>query len=562
MGYPEYDKKMESIENRTTFNESESKHPTADMVPANAPEAAAAAAEKPVGAYRFLAVLFALLAVGGLFLGLLGRAWRAASPVGMFTSYGTTLSGSLVGYVVDYMKWLVGGGLKTAMQTGAAGGMSAIVNLLLVIALLVATVFSIVAMFIALFSKKRARRFSLASGVLLFLAYIGLFLWSYFYMSSTGLADGSASSMGAVCDIPTAIVAIVALFPLAIAAVASGRRCFVNVLLLLFPLLIAFLMCYPGSETVAVTGLNLLAFGSNAFLKVATLFFMVIVALDIVVSALRLFSKRAYAFDCFRFALLVLGAILMVIAFIAAPAGGSRWVLFKGKQLFYTIGILVLAIGALVAAIVLTVVLKRAEMIAKYAETFPGIVTDGDAPVETAAPASPVAAEQTADAPVAEVAAPVAPVAAEQAPAFRDDAPPYPFAPAEAPISEFERRMEALARGEQPDYIPAGKQPQTPAQPYSPLARGGSPYAQRNAGYADQYTYDPFINSLSPQEKNEFGDLFIACKAGKVDGLPIYAIGGDNKEFFRKVFIYLGKFRKDISNDLLDKLYQYVSRNS
>ena len=65
---------------------------------------------------------------------------------------------------------------------------------------------------------------------------------------------------------------------------------------------------------------------------------------------------------------------------------------------------------------------------------------------------------------------------------------------------------------------------------------------------------------LTPQEKNEFGDLFIANRFGDLAYLPAYVIGGDNREFFRRVFIYLGKFRSHISPELLGKLYQYVSK--
>ena len=73
------------------------------------------------------------------------------------------------------------------------------------------------------------------------------------------------------------------------------------------------------------------------------------------------------------------------------------------------------------------------------------------------------------------------------------------------------------------------------------------------------YIYDAFISSLTPQEKNEFGDLFIANKYGDLNYLPPYIIGGDNIAFFKKIFIYLGKFRDHISAPLLNKLYLYVS---
>ena len=52
----------------------------------------------------------------------------------------------------------------------------------------------------------------------------------------------------------------------------------------------------------------------------------------------------------------------------------------------------------------------------------------------------------------------------------------------------------------------------------------------------------------------------IANRYGDLNYLPAYVIGGDNREFFRKVFIYLGKFRNHISPELLGKLYDYVSK--
>ncbi len=73
-----------------------------------------------------------------------------------------------------------------------------------------------------------------------------------------------------------------------------------------------------------------------------------------------------------------------------------------------------------------------------------------------------------------------------------------------------------------------------------------------------KYAYDPFVYTLTASEMNEFGDLFIANKFGLQAYLPPYNIGGDNRDFFNKVFIYLGRFRSNISDALLDKLYRYV----
>ena len=79
------------------------------------------------------------------------------------------------------------------------------------------------------------------------------------------------------------------------------------------------------------------------------------------------------------------------------------------------------------------------------------------------------------------------------------------------------------------------------------------------AGY-DFYntkSFDPFIATLSDNERNEFTELFILKFKGTMPELPDYVVGGDNKEFFRKIFIYLGQYRDRMSQALLAKMYQF-----
>lgn len=79
------------------------------------------------------------------------------------------------------------------------------------------------------------------------------------------------------------------------------------------------------------------------------------------------------------------------------------------------------------------------------------------------------------------------------------------------------------------------------------------------AGY-DFYnskSFDPFIATLDANERNEFTETFILKFKGTMPELPDYEVGGDNKEFFRKIFIYLGQYRDRISQPLLMKMYQF-----
>lgn len=80
------------------------------------------------------------------------------------------------------------------------------------------------------------------------------------------------------------------------------------------------------------------------------------------------------------------------------------------------------------------------------------------------------------------------------------------------------------------------------------------------AGY-DFYnskSFDPFIATLNDQERAEFTELFILRFKGTMSEIPDYVVGGDNKEFFRKIFIYLGQYRDRIPDGLLAKIYQFA----
>lgn len=82
----------------------------------------------------------------------------------------------------------------------------------------------------------------------------------------------------------------------------------------------------------------------------------------------------------------------------------------------------------------------------------------------------------------------------------------------------------------------------------------------KTAGY-DFYnckSFDPFIAMLTNEERNQFTELFILKFKGPMPELPDYVVGGDNKIFFRKLFIYLGQYRDRIPDELLTKLYQFA----
>lgn len=72
---------------------------------------------------------------------------------------------------------------------------------------------------------------------------------------------------------------------------------------------------------------------------------------------------------------------------------------------------------------------------------------------------------------------------------------------------------------------------------------------------------DAFIATLSKAEKYEFADLYILKTKGGMAGIPTYEVGGENKAFFSKIFIYLSQYREKISSPLLAKIYDYAQKD-
>ena len=70
---------------------------------------------------------------------------------------------------------------------------------------------------------------------------------------------------------------------------------------------------------------------------------------------------------------------------------------------------------------------------------------------------------------------------------------------------------------------------------------------------------DDFIRKLSNDEKIEFARTFIEKSKGEIGNIPDYVIGGNNRMFFSSVFIYLGRIRGLISDNLLNKMYKELN---
>lgn len=97
------------------------------------------------------------------------------------------------------------------------------------------------------------------------------------------------------------------------------------------------------------------------------------------------------------------------------------------------------------------------------------------------------------------------------------------------------------------------------AQEVNPVKLVNPAQPSSTAGY-DFYncqSFDPFIATLDTDERNQFTDLFILKQKGVMPEIPDYVVGGDNREFFRKIFIYIGQYRSRLPDGLLSKIYQF-----
>lgn len=126
---------------------------------------------------------------------------------------------------------------------------------------------------------------------------------------------------------------------------------------------------------------------------------------------------------------------------------------------------------------------------------------------------------------------------------------------------EEESVVEPIAAESMPEEDQVANAPVEMPTIQEPVETPAPAPAPQNSGY-DYYNsknFDPFIATLSDVERQEFTELFILKYRGDLAKLPDYVIGGDNLHFFRKVFIYLGQYREQISSALLGKMYQFLS---
>ena len=498
-----------------------------------APAEPAKASKPRVGGYRLLAILVLLLAVGGLFVGMvskiptIGKYLSFIGHVDHYQAGDQILKGSLLGYLVKYFMTAdnftrVFKAFSTSWGTAALYGVDVLVHAMVAVAVVAALVCFVLAC-IPTKTGKLTKNSAMWSAVLAFLGYFGLFAWNYY-----GTMLGGKFVAGAF-DFPSIVITgLLAVLLILTAIFRAKGRGFMNIVLTLFTLAAIFALIYPGSLTTyyvyfCVDGIkgSLKAFMTLLFYS-ATLFLVVVLTFNWIASIVGL-SSRKFGFKCFRYALLLLAVILFHVTFILANTS-NRWQLFTTKtltQLISTIGLLVAVVGAFVISLVCAILYGKKDKAAKAEEK------------------EEKKSEKKAEEKPAEV---------KTEPVVR-------------PLSAFERKMVELAAQSEKEPEEEEVEETTPVE-FKPR-RAVKPVEEepeQSIYDFENCTYDAFISSLTNREKDEFGDVFIANKHGAISYLPVYVVGGDNSEFFRKAFIYLGRFRKNISASLLDKMYQQISQ--
>lgn len=552
-------------------------------------------AEKESSAgYRILAVLFFLLAAGGLFIGMLSKWVSFFTPIMTGGTNIEILNLSHLGYVITLFKdaffpygTFTFEFITQTFEMSTSAGVAVIAELLLGALTVIAAVLSLILMIVSLASGKAAKKCAVASGVVTLIAYGGTFAFAFYALSleltianimDSVVADTYNVFRAELFDVCTGIIAGAVLLLLVIAALARGKGYgLYNILLFLLALGAGLALVYPCSVLILYVSIAF-DFETGIFFGISLLALVILVAFNIFVCMIRLGAKKGkkedgvkigpFVFDLVRFALQAVAAVLTSIAFIKEFEDYS---LVEGMQLVPSI-LLWCATGvaflASLIAVILKTVKKRKSAQEETAET-PVSAEDAEAvPVVTDAytDRDDFSSEKTpygfADKTQSDYEEPVTTAY------VAEEAHYSPVSERSAPEpTEFERRMEAIARNasiaDAPAPSPAAPVYTAPAAMAPQMRSVPQPQPQpQSSFYADpsQYTYDAFIASLTPQEKNEFGDVFIANKFGTQSYLPQYVIGGNNREFFSKVFIYLGRYRTYVSAGLLDKIYVYVSK--
>ena len=409
-----------------------------------------------------------------------------------------------------------------------AGSVGKVMGLLLY-AMPAAIVVTLVMALIAVFSGKAAPAMARA------IAFVNFWVYGVYAFCLLTVTLYYANLETTFDIVALAIAGACFLIYLVLSFIKAGKHTWMTLLLFLLTAAFAGAMIY-GTVAAAEGIAALLANAEDSlisgvtkgdFYRYAIIAALGVSVLAVVVSSMRLCTKKGYGFDLFRYIVhfLVAGALLYFVF-----AEGD----LKDMQLY----VIIAAAIALVQIILVCIVISRKKAAKKKAVK------------EKVSETTEAVAEQPAE----------EKVTAETTETTETEEPEQTGVYVEA--VRYDVNTQEPAREAEP--LTAAEATQAPVYNYNfttqTEAQPAGPAATADYDFYNSRSFDPFIASLNATEREQFTEIFILKYKGETKNLPDYQVGGDNTEFFRKVFIYLGQYRDRIPDSLLGKMYQFAIR--
>ncbi len=470
-------------------------------------------ATKKNAGYRVFAAILVALAVGALFLPYAYVVTpNGAEEMGFFWAIKELFSGNA---------FTLFGFLPTLVEVSSISTLFAAFTFYL---LLLCTVLTVIFGIATIFCKKKAPAML---RVTTFCLTIGYAFYTIFVLLTKFVFKGDY-----VIDfVGLGVTAFTAITFFVLACLKLGKKAIVNAISWVLSLIVSAGLILAICLDLDSFALGVIFFGvkSKTLYEIIMFAILVLCVINMFIASIRVATKKGLVLDLIRFILFLLisGVVVFfqirdsfsLIAFIAAIAAAA------------------VSLIQIVICIIQMCLNKKAKKNAATTTTTEEVVeeTTEKKAEKKAVEEVPEVVEEVQEQPAAPVAevAPVPVIVEEYA-----EAVPY-----EGGVVEGVEMAEEVV--EEPKEAPVAAAPAVETADYD---------------YYNSRSFDPFIATLSNEERNQFTELFIVKYKGTMSEIPDYVVGGNNKDFFRKIFIYLGQYRNRIPDGLLAKIYDFASK--
>ncbi len=275
--------------------------------------------EKTSKLYAAISGIFSLLGIGGLLIGY----FTGMSPIGHAVAGGEPiLKGALMGVVIEIMR----GSIEMPSYNLSLGlsGFLPMMLYILVMILISAVLLSLILTIAAFLLPRFSRLLALQQGRVLFFSYALLFAGNaLLYLLSGGTLSASPF------DLPCFLTAILLLFVLFLTALAENKiKSALNGFLFCMSLLTACAFLLPSTPLLSSVNALTSPLEDNS-LRGILIAFCIVVALNFILSTVRLHAKSAYGVDIVRFGV----QLLVMIALIAVCFFRTNYSFFSDQPL-------------------------------------------------------------------------------------------------------------------------------------------------------------------------------------------------------------------------------------